>query len=93
MLLIFDIVFLMDRILDLLVGYQKADQTDETILWLVILKNLNWNIFAECLYVFGPFFFNLTTLNSIFYFLFKLPRYTRFFEMESVIGEYLDHVN
>ena len=28
MLLIFDIVFFMDRILDLLVGYKKDDQTD-----------------------------------------------------------------
>ena len=40
-LLIFDIVFLMDRILDLFVGYLKPDGTEETILWCVILKNLN----------------------------------------------------
>ena len=54
-LLIFDIVFLLDRVADLFVGHQKADGTEETRLYNVIYSNLSSKIFIEIIVGFGPY--------------------------------------
>lgn len=54
-LLVFDIIFLLDRVADLFVGHQKADGTEETRLYNVIYSNLSSKIFIEIIVGFGPY--------------------------------------
>ena len=87
-LLIFDVVFMLDRVLDLFVGFKKQDGSEETEIGTVVYLNLSPKFFTEVVIGFGPQIFLMSeggTINSLFYGLFKLPRYTRLFEMDGQI--------
>jgi hypothetical protein len=54
------------------------------------MNNWSSDFYFEIIYTFGPLMFNLDELNSAIYFLFKFPRYNRLFEIDNVVGVYLD---
>jgi len=83
LLLVFDILFMLDRVFDLLVTFYKANGTMEANLADVIKYNISAKFFIEIFASFGPFLFDLEKLNSLIYALFKMPRYTRLFEIDN----------
>ena len=89
LLLLFDIIFLGDKIIDLFVGYYDNLGKPEKLLWRVLVKNFNSNFLIESGIVIIPLLLDPDHLNSIIYFMLKIPRYIRFFEMENCIAEYL----
>jgi hypothetical protein len=82
-LLVFDIIFLLDRVADLFVGHQKADGTEETRLYNVIYSNLSSKIFIEIIVGFGPYMVGIREMHTMIYFFFKVVRCSRLFEMDN----------
>lgn len=76
---IFDFVFIVDCILNLLVGFYDKKREYEPKLILVIMNNYSSDFLYELIYTFGPLFMKLNELNTILYFVFKIPRYNRLF--------------
>ena len=91
LLLMFDIIFMSDRFADLFVGFINKEEEFEPKLIIVLFNNFSSSFYLELVWAFGPFFFNLNELNSINYFLFKIPRYNRLFEMGTAVNIYLDY--
>ena len=91
-LLFFDILFIFDRMADLFVSYINENGIPEPILTRVIQNNLSSVFYIELWVTFFPFMLDLKTINSIIYFIIKLPRYTRIFEMELQINEILNYI-
>jgi hypothetical protein len=90
MLLAFDIIFMIDRILDLFVGFNTS-KGEEKRLAVVFMNNISAKFFIEMVISFGPLFFDLSNLNTLYYVIFKIPRYGRLFEMDGQIEEILDY--
>ena len=90
-LLVFDILFLLDRVADLFVGYQKADGTEETRLYNVISSNLSSKIFIEIIVGFGPYFVGIRDLHTMNYFFFKILRIGRLFEVDNHISQIIEY--
>ena len=86
-LLLFDFLFMFSKITDLFIGFRE----NEPRLSMVIMKNLSYDFFYELFYTFGPFCFDIDKLNSIYYFLFKLPRFGYLFKLSMIINQTLDH--
>ena len=82
-LLLFDILFMLDRIADLFAGFYKPDGQIETKLSNVIEHNISSKLFLEFVISFGPLFFTPSKMNTLHYALFKVPRYVRLFEIDS----------
>ena len=82
-LLWFDILFMMDRIADLFAGFYRPDGQIETKLSNVIEHNISSKLFLEFVISFGPLFLDVTTLNTLHYAMFKVPRYVRLFEIDN----------
>ena len=81
---------MIDRILDLLVGYANPDGTMEHRLYMVIWNNLTSKVFIEMVISFGPMYLLYNDIrNTMYYSFFKLPRYGRIVEMQNQIGEIL----
>lgn len=81
-LLFFDLTFMVDRILDLFVGYYKPNGEEEHRLEHVIYANMSSKFLIEILVIIIPIIlFNIDN-NSLIYLLIKMPRYTRLFEMQ-----------
>ena len=91
MLLIFDIMFMTSRVADLFIGFITKEGKLEPRVSMVLMKNLSYDFCMELIYTFGPFFFDLDYLNSIHYFLFKLPRFNHLFTMALKINKTIDH--
>ena len=72
------------------VGFWNKDNEYEPKIAVVIMKNYNSDFYMELVWTFGPFLFDLDKLNSIYYFLFKLPRYNRMFEIATAANKFLD---
>lgn len=83
LLIIFDIIFMIDRCADLFVGSYNQDGQEETRLLEVIRKNYEHKFLVEIIVSFGPFFLVPENLNSLHYMAFKIPRYSRLFELDS----------
>jgi hypothetical protein len=82
-LLIFDILFMIDRVLDLFVGYYTPNGFLEHKISTTILQNISTKFFLEIVISFGPLiFFQTDNLNTIYYAIFKIPRYSRLFEID-----------
>lgn len=83
---------MIDRILDLLVGYANPDGTMEHRLYMVIWNNLTSKVFIESMISFGPMYLlhYYKIRNTMYYSFFKLPRYGRIVEMQNQIGEILE---
>jgi hypothetical protein len=84
-------MFMLDRFLDLFVGFTTKDGDYEPKIIVVLVHNFSWDFTMELFYSFGPFMFNLNELNSIYYFLFKFPRYNKLFEMDTAVEIFLDY--
>ena len=56
------------------------------------MRNLtgSYDFFMELIYTFGPFFFDVNNLNSIYYFLFKFPRFNNLFTMAMKVNKTID---
>lgn len=91
-LIIFDLLFMIDRSADLFVGSYKLDGQPETWLWAIIQKNYEHKFILEIIVSIGPFFLNTTDLNSLVYAAFKIPRYIRLFELDSQIQEIVEYL-
>ena len=89
-LLFFDIIFMANQFINLFVGFLNKQGEYEPRLVSVIMNNWSSDFYFEIIYTFGPLMFNLDELNSAIYFLFKFPRYNRLFEIDNVVGVYLD---
>ena len=87
----FDIMFFLSRVLDMFVGFKTKDGDYEPRVSMVVMKNLNSDFFMELIYTFGPFFFDLDNLNSIYYFFFKFPRFNHLFTMALKINHTIDY--
>jgi len=61
--MIYDVVFMMDRILDLFVGFINKEGQFEVKLRNVITKNFSSTFLLESFYAFSPYF--LLDLNKI----------------------------
>ena len=81
---------MLDRILDLFVGFQKPDGTDETKLWNVINNNMSSKIIIEFFVGFGPYLLNINEMHTLAYLGFKLFRFGRLAEMDNQINEILE---
>jgi hypothetical protein len=83
-LIYFDIIFMLDRFMDLFVGYFNPNGRMEHRLYAVIFANISPKLFIEVFIGFGPImiFDDITILKSYWYALFKIPRYSRLFEMD-----------
>lgn len=90
-LLIFDIIFMVDRVADLFLGHQRADGTEEPRLYHVIYSNLSAKIPIEIVVGFGPYMVGITEMHTLAYFGFKLLRCSRLFEMDSQINEIIEY--
>jgi hypothetical protein len=90
-LLVFDILFLLDRVADLFVGFKKADGTEETRLTNVLYQNISMKLLIEIVVGYGPFLFDIERLHTMYYFFFKVFRCTRIFEMENHINEVIEY--
>jgi len=85
-LMIYDIVFMMDRILDLFVGFINKEGQFENKLRNVITKNFSSTFYLEAFYAFSPLFlFNINQMQSMVYFLIKIPRFNRLFDMDQAV--------
>ena len=73
-LLIFDSAFMVDRILDLFVGYYNPNGLYEHRLQHVIYQNLSSKFYMEILIIVCPVLLYQSEQNSLYYLLFKLPR-------------------
>jgi hypothetical protein len=77
--------------MDLFVGFTNKEGEYEPYLIKVFFKNFSSDFYMELVYAFGPFLFDLNHFNSIYYFLFKVSRYSRLFEMGEAVDIYLDY--
>ena len=91
LLLFFDIMFFLSRCLDLFIGFKTKEGEYEPRVSMVVMKNLGSDFYMELIYTFGPFFFDLDNFNSIYYFLFKFPRFNHLFTMALKINRTIDH--
>ena len=78
----FDIIFFIDRSLDLFVGYYREDGQMENRPLQVIRNNLSIKYFFEIIMSFGTFFLDVNNMDSVHFAIFKIPRWIRLFEME-----------
>ena len=90
-LIYFDIIFMMDRFLDLFVGYYNPNGIMEHRLYAVFFANISHDLFIEMFIGFGPIvWWDMTVFKSYWYALFKIPRYSRLLEMDGQISDILD---
>ena len=89
-LIIFDVAFMLDRVLDLFVGYYNPNGLQEHRLSHVIYQNLSAKFFVEILIIACPIILNYFNENSLYYLGFKILRYSRLFEIDNQISEILD---
>jgi hypothetical protein len=91
MLIYFDVIFMIDRFMDLFVGYFNPNGIMEHRLYAVIFANISPKLFLEFLIGFGPIMVtDMTVTKSMWYALFKIPRYSRLFEIDGQIADILD---
>ena len=84
-LLIFDLIFIFDRLADLFVASYTVDGKVDTRLFEVIKKNYDYKFLLEIIVSIGPLFLDTSHMNSLIYAAFKIPRYARLFEIDSQI--------
>lgn len=89
-LYMFDILFLLDRLADLFVGFTRVDGTDETNLVTVMYTNMSSKLLIEIIIGFGPYMVGVRGMHTIYFFFFKAYRCTRLFEMDNHINEVIE---
>jgi hypothetical protein len=86
-LIFFDVIFIVDRILNLFVGYINKDGKAEPRIWMVVYHNLSSALIIEILVTVIPIYIGMRQINSLYFFIFKIFRYVRMMEMEIQINE------
>ena len=81
-LFVFDIIFILDRCMDLFVGYYQEDGQLEKSLARVIKTNMSMKVLFEISMTFGPFLIGTSNIDAMLFILFKMPRWLRLFELE-----------
>lgn len=90
-LLVFDVLFMIDRFADLFVGYYCPNGLLEHRLYAVILANISFKFFLEIFISFGPIALSsYYDYKSSVYAIMKVVRYLRLFEMDGQIAEILE---
>lgn len=89
-LLAFDILFVIDRIADVFVGFEYPDGKFEKKLHKVIEANFTYKLPMEFFISFAPLFFDTYNMNTLVYGAFKVPRYMRISEMDNQIDEIME---
>lgn len=83
---------MIDRVLDLFVGHYTPSGFLEHRLSAVFLQNISTKLFIEIIVGFGPLMvFDMSQINTMYYAAFKVPRYSRLFEMDGQIAEILEY--
>lgn len=81
-------MFMLDRVLGLFAGFTNSNDEEERKLYKVLAHNISNKFFIEIFVSFAPqIFFETSTMNTILYSVFKLPRYLRIFEMDDQIDQ------
>ena len=90
-MLISDFFFLIDRIFDLFVGFVNKEGENEGNLKNVINKNFSSGFYLEAFYAISPFFLlDVNGPKSMAYFLIKIPRFNRLFDMDQATQCFID---
>ena len=90
-LLLFDIIFVINRFLDLFIGFIDKHGKYEKNVLNVIYKNFGSGFYMELIYAFGPLCAELEELDSSIYFIFKIPRFKMLFEISHTINKTLEY--
>ena len=92
---VFDCIFMLDRVLDLFVGFFAPNGQLEHRLFSVILQNVSSKFFLEIVYIGGPYavfhYLNEGYRSAMIYCIFKICRYFRLFEIDGQIEEILEY--
>lgn len=88
----FDVVFMIDRFLDLFVSFYKPNGLMEHRLHAVVLNNLSFKLFLEIFISLAPLFIYTSRgeIKCYWFGLFKVARYARLFEMDEHIQRYIE---
>ena len=81
--MIFDTIFMLDRVFDLFVGYYNPNGFLEHRLSHVLYQNISSKFFLEIIISTVPLIVYAFDQNSLYYAFFKILRYARLFEMDS----------
>lgn len=82
---------MIEKVVDLFVGFYRDDGTVEKKIGKVIQKNYSNKVIEEFFYSFGPFLLDLDDTSSLIYTAFKLPRYIRLFQLDTKVNEILEY--
>jgi len=83
---------MLDRFLDLFVGYFDSEGFLEPSVFKVVKQNLSFKIFLEAFISFGPLALPMRWQEDpVIYLGCKMLRYGRLFEMDTQVKEILDH--
>lgn len=88
----FDVIFMIDRFLDLFVSFYKPNGLMEHRLHAVVLNNLSFKLFLEIFISLAPLFIYTSRgeIKCYWFGLFKVARYARLFEMDEHIQRYIE---
>ena len=92
LLLVFDVLFVIDRIMDLFVGFIQPNGQPEYRLYAVVLNNISVKFFLEIFITVAPIALqNVYHRKSVIYALFKVVRYVRLFEIDGQVADILEY--
>ena len=92
LLLVFDVLFVIDRIMDLFVGFIQPNGQAEYRLYAVLLNNISFKFFLEIFITVAPIVLqNVYHRKSVIYALFKVVRYVRLFEIDGQVADILEY--
>ena len=77
----FDIIFIVDGILNLFIGFYDKDGVYEPKLVVVIIKNYSNGLLFELIYYLLPIYIGIEDIDTLLFFCLKIPRYARLMDM------------
>ena len=83
---------MLDRFCDLFIGFLNKEGQMENSLKNVIFKNFSSVFYLELFYSISPMFLlDMHKINSMPYFLIKVPRFNRLFDMDQAVQCFIDY--
>ena len=92
-LFIFDVIFMLDRLIDIFVSFYKPNGEMEHRLFYVVFHNIGIKFFLEIAISMVPWFIHYSMGHSMKAHLFavaKIARYGRLFELDTHINNYIE---